>query len=608
MTDQASIDAPAPATGLTRSRFVAAMVLVLLVAAALRSMFPLADPPWQSTVGVVWHDEGAWTHNARNRALFGVWTLDEWNPMYLAPVFTGLEYVSFAALNVGLWQARLVSELSGWISVFLLGLGVARIANREAGLIAAALLAANYVYVTWNRAALMETTMISFMVVSWYCYARAERSPMWGLFAGLTALLAFFTKAAAAFYVAALGLDAVLTVIWGTAAQGSTGSPSGEDLSRGRYRAAMYTLFGFGAGGAIAAVAFVGPYWNEFLFYNWQMSVTRKPSYTLKAFVDRASWLPIVHDFFTRMWLTAILAGAALISRLPRWRTRPPAVRLFMLWIGFGVAELILHDVGNERRLIFLIPALVGLAALLLGSDRRLLPQGVAELPRARALLAAPVLLYLLYVLIGAVVRLAFLYETRPGVRIAALLATLLGSAIYLTWPRIPAWLSAQRWSATAAAGLAIVTIVGDLGQFGQWAAERTYKNYDAMRSVALWLPPGTAVHGKLANGLALENRIRPVFVGREFGNYVDRQTRDDVRYVLTYVAPSLGYEGPVITEVLAAYPHWKILRTFEVAETAGGHDFAVLIEKGERGPATTSIPPATSVPATPVKGSSAQD
>ena len=127
----------------------------------------------------------------------------------------------------------------------------------------------------------------------------------------------------------------------------------------------------------------------------------------------------------------------------------------------------------------------------------------------------------------------------------------------------------------------------GSRGQFVQWAADRTYKNYQAMRSVAEWLPPGTAVHGKLANGLDLESRIHPVFVGREFGNYVDRQTRDDIRHVLTYIAPTLGYEGPVVTEVLAAYPHWKILRTFEVAETDAGHDYAVLIEKGPRGPTT---------------------
>ena len=87
-------------------------------------------------------------------------------------------------------------------------------------------------------------------------------------------------------------------------------------------------------------------------------------------------------------------------------------------------------------------------------------------------------------------------------------------------------------------------------------------------------------MHGKLANGLSLENRIRPVFVGREFGNYADRKQRDDVRYILTYVAPRVGYEGPVIKDVLDAYPERRIIMTFDVAETTGGHDRAAIIDK----------------------------
>ena len=59
------------------------------------------------------------------------------------------------------------------------------------------------------------------------------------------------------------------------------------------------------------------------------------------------------------------------------------------------------------------------------------------------------------------------------------------------------------------------ILVVGDLAQFAQWAQVRTYKNIEASRLVGALLPPGTLVHGKLANGLSLENRIRPVFVGR---------------------------------------------------------------------------------------------
>ena len=118
-------------------RFLALLFAIVVVAVILRGLFPTADAPWHAPVGITWHDEGPWVHNARNRVLFGAWSLDRWNPMYLTPVFTGLEYASFAAFGVGTWQARLVSEGMGTISVIALALGVAAIAGRRAGLIAA---------------------------------------------------------------------------------------------------------------------------------------------------------------------------------------------------------------------------------------------------------------------------------------------------------------------------------------------------------------------------------------------------------------------------------------------------------------------------------------
>ena len=155
-----------------RMRFGAALIVIALLALTLRTMFPAADPPWRTTVGVVWHDEGAWVHNARNKALFGAWQQDAWNPMFIAPVFTGLEYLSFASLGVGVRQARLVSELAGWISVLLLAFGMRRTAGDIAGIIAGALLATNYVYLMYDRAAIMEGLMVAFIVASWYCSAR----------------------------------------------------------------------------------------------------------------------------------------------------------------------------------------------------------------------------------------------------------------------------------------------------------------------------------------------------------------------------------------------------------------------------------------------------
>jgi hypothetical protein len=446
----------------------------------------------------------------------------------------------------------------------------------------------------FDRAALMESTMTAWLVVAWYAYARGAGAPRWGLVAGAAAVAAYFTKASAVFFVAALGLDAAM-VLAGVAAWGGSGVPSAAlpDGVGGRAahatsprtpverRLAWFTLTGLGVAGFTGLAAFVAPSWDQYWFYNWQVSVTRKPSYTLAALLDRASWFPIVHDVFTRMWIATALAGGALIGLLLRWRTSPPAERLLLWWVGLGVVELVLHDVGNERRFVFLVPALLVLAALALGRDRRLVPVEVAGLSRRAALIAAPALLFLLYVLVGALVRLAVIYEIRPGVRVSAALAATLGAAIYTTWPRVPAWVGRERWSARASAMLIGLAMAGNLVLFGQWWTGRTHKNVEASRTIGRRLPPGTVVHGKLANGLALENRIRPLFVGRGFGNYDDRLTRHDVRYLLTYTAPRIGYEGPVIRDVLEAYPEWRIIESFDVAETAGGHDRAALIDKG---------------------------
>jgi hypothetical protein len=589
----------------TRSsrRFLAVLLAVVCLGLALRVAFPLADPPWFSSVGIVWHDEGAWVHNARNRALTGTWRVDgdQWNPMYITPVLTGLEYLSFRAFGVGLWQARLVSGGMGILSVLLIGLGMARVGGRSAGLAAAALLATNFVYVMYDRAALMEATMVSLVVVSWYCYSRAAASPRWGLAAGAAAVAAYFTKATAVFFLPALAIDAVLTL--GLARSRRTTAEASKDdaAARRRVMGAWYTLAGLVGAGLFGLAVFVLPNWDAYRFYNWQMSVTRKPAYTVKAFLDRASWLPVANDLFTRMWPVAALALCAALGTCLHWRRAAPGERVLVLWGLLGTAELVLHDVGNERRLVFLIPVLVALASLAIARDRQLIERHVPHLGLRQALLAAPAVLGGLYFLAGAAVRLRFMDDLHAGVfqgavRWSAVAALALCCVTYLLWPQLPRLLARVRWTPVGALVIVLALIGSDLWQYAQWAAIRTSKNYDAMVALGHWLPPGTLVHGKLANGLDLENRITPVFVGRGFGNYDDRAARPDIRYLLTYLQPSLGFESqardPVILDVLAASPGWKIVREFDVAETAGGRDRAALIDKYPGRESESGIPP----------------
>lgn len=554
------------------------VLLVLAAGAALRVAWLTADPPTHATLGIVWHDEGAWVHNARNRALWNVWRTDEWNPVFIAPVFTALEYASFRTFGVGTWQARVVPVVSGLCAVAALMGGLAALAGRRAAIIGGCLLATNYVFVMWNRAALMESTMTAFIVAGWAAYAIAERRPATGFLAGVAVVLAWFTKAAAVFFVAAIGIDAAATLLLAgsAAARRVLGVERPSPLVA---RAALWTLAGLAAAAAVALGAFVLPYWHEYRFYNWQVAVTRKPEYALGALLDRASWLPVVHDYFTRMWLVTATAALGLTAIVVRWRSARPSERLLVLWITLGLIELVVHDSGNERRYVMFIPALIALTALVLGRLESLTP-GPAETGPGQRWIAVPFLVVMAYLVAGSLVRLGFLFEVAPTVRAAAALAVVAGALLLWRWDAVWEWLTRQRITAAGAFALTGLAVGSDIAQYVQWARHRTSLNYGASVEIARTLPEGTLVHGKLASGLALENRIRPVFVGRGFGNYEDRKVRDDVRYILTYVAPWVGYEGRVITDVLDAYPNHRIIMTFHVAETTTGHDRAALIDK----------------------------
>lgn len=568
------------------------MVTILVIAGALRSLWLTADPAsgTATNAGVVWHDEGAWVHNARNQALWGAWRTDEWNPMFIAPVFTGLEAAAFNAFGVGTWQARVVPAVSGLIAIIALMWGLWAIGGRSAALVGGILLATSYTFVMWNRAALMESTMTMFIVVGWAAYARAFQRPRWGVLAGAAVVLAFFTKAAAAFFVGAVVLE-LATASW------IRGRNSGRwTLDPGQ----IYVLVGLTLAGVAALALFVIPNWTEFQFYNWAMTVERKPEYSLAAFIRNASWLPITHGVFMRMWPVVLVASIVAVGIVARWPTAQPAERLAVLWLLVGLVEVVVHDSGNQRRYVMFVPALIALASLGLtpkqyvgrrfsgASDgaAEATPYGMAPWTRLATALTVAVLAY---IVIGSALRFVWLDEIMANdfqttVRVSAALAAVLAVTVSWKWRTWADALAVGRLPVAAAIAAVVITCGTDLTLFAQWARERTFLNYEASRALATMLPERTLVHGKLANGLALENRIAPLFVGRGFGNYADRLGRDDARYILTYTQPTLGDEGDVILDVLNHYPGQRIVAEFDVAaseiDRTAGTDRAALIDK----------------------------
>jgi 4-amino-4-deoxy-L-arabinose transferase-like glycosyltransferase len=562
-----------------RSRFLVAATAVgiVVVGTALRTMWLRSDPPAYRPIGIIWHDEGAWAHNARNRALFGTWRTDNWNPVFVTPVFTALEYATFRVAGVGTWQARLVPAASGILAVIALMVGLRTIANARTALVGGFLLSTNYVFVMWNRAALIESTMVALMVLAWAIYAIAERRPAWGLAAGVIVALAWFTKAAAAFFVGAVVLDLCLS--WYERAR--------TRVDRAHW-APVLVLVGLAGTLLIGCVFFVLPNWREYVFYNWQMSVVRKPDYTLRALLDRVSWLPVVQGTFSRMWPVFMVGMIGLLAVASGWRQARPAERLLALWVLLGLAELGVHDSGNERRYLMFVPPVIALAALRLTSPVQSEVAVAARPTRSDTLISAGLVLFIAYLVAGSGLRLLLEQEVMAGhlstaVRTAAAVA-LAGAAISLARPdltitRLLQWQPAPVLTPV----LLAVAVAWNVPDYVGYLRHRGELNYEASVALGERLSPDTVVHGKLANGLSLENRVRPVFVGNGFGNYDDRLTRDDVKYLLTYDLPRVGYESSdgsgLIQEILAHYPQRRVVATFEVDETPGP-DRAVLIEK----------------------------
>ena len=147
---------------------------------------------------------------------------------------------------------------------------------------------------------------------------------------------------------------------------------------------------GWSSAAALALALFVLPHWTDYRFYNWQMSVTRKPSYDLQV-ADRPRHVVPDPARHLHAHVVRVLASAspARSGCCARWRSATPPERLLALWIGVGTFELMLHDVGNERRFLIFIPALVALAALALGRDRALLPAELATSARGACAIGA---------------------------------------------------------------------------------------------------------------------------------------------------------------------------------------------------------------------------
>jgi hypothetical protein len=162
-------------------------------------------------------DEGFWTYPARSQARFGWWIDPEfpWNyRILLAPVFQIPLLLSFKLFGAGFLQARLVSVLFSMLTLVLVGAIIRdRFKDWRVAAFGFFVLGFNFLLVSFNRMALLESTLLFFIFLALFFWLRRERSPVYSFLAGAALVLAVLTKGNSFVVAAALGLVSLLE--WG---------------------------------------------------------------------------------------------------------------------------------------------------------------------------------------------------------------------------------------------------------------------------------------------------------------------------------------------------------------------------------------------------------
>ncbi|MBN2383046.1 phospholipid carrier-dependent glycosyltransferase [bacterium] len=172
------------------------MTLFFLALLAPRVLFLSADPSSSFSLGFI-SDEGWWSHNARQAALFGKWIMDDFNQgLVISPVFSLLSYVAFKVLGVSFFAARLPSALAGFGCVVLVFFWIRQNQrHREAVLrsyLAAFLLGTDFFFLSFNRVALVDTIMVFLMVLGFFLWDR--ESVVSAFLSGLVLFAALLAK------------------------------------------------------------------------------------------------------------------------------------------------------------------------------------------------------------------------------------------------------------------------------------------------------------------------------------------------------------------------------------------------------------------------------
>jgi len=161
-----------------------------------------ADPPPDLSWSAGYYgDEAGYAHNARNKVLFGKWMMDEYNPLYVNPILTSFDFISFKIFHPGILSLRLVALFWGILGIFFV-YGTLRKTTKSLWMVflGIVLLETNYYFLMFTRLSLSDTMLTNCMLMTLFFWALGLRKSAFRFLAGLSAVGVLCCKPTAVYF------------------------------------------------------------------------------------------------------------------------------------------------------------------------------------------------------------------------------------------------------------------------------------------------------------------------------------------------------------------------------------------------------------------------
>lgn len=459
-------------------------------------------------------DEGYYTHNARNVALYGTDSTDEFNNKLLMPIIHSVQVVVFKVFGYGAIQARLISVVFSLLTLAVFWLALVRCMDMEVACVATLLLGLDHIHLLYNRLALMDTPAAFVMVCALFACIRVWEEVdseaivgnagvvRWSVIGGILLGLVYATRG-----LGAILIPAPFVAYWFTRRQGYWVEQrlnlvfSRMVLGLG-IAILLYVLLWYLPNRVALSAAnryHIGfqllPHSPARLWHNIWQSLFGQAFLGLAPYLSRYS--PVAFGA-----ILSLFAGWKIVARLPL--VGQLAARCFAVWLCLGWLLFTVVNYSPSRYYILVSPAFAALAALSVVYIKE-----VWEEVNAQRFWRGVLFGFFALQAAGIAAPHIPLPQTVSIVGI-----TVVGTLIGLL---LPSSMGYDRASLTAISRASIVLLGFWMVINGYWLSDwwthRTYTHRDASLWLGQNLPPESVLIGDCAPGLCFYNRLKCVNV-----------------------------------------------------------------------------------------------